>query len=872
MSRAAIIGLGTIGGAMVRHLIAAGVTVEGYDPDAAAAARAQAAGARLSESAATLCASGQPILLSLPSAGVAHDVIGEIARAGQSNLVIDTSTLGLADKLRMAEALAAGGGTLLDCPISGTGAQMAARDAVVYASGDADALAAARPLLEAISREVIDLGGFGNATRMKLIANHLVAIHNVATAEAMLLGIAAGLDPATLIAAIGAGAAQSRIFALRAPLVASDTFEPAQMKLGVWAKDMALLADFARQHGAATPLLDAVQPLYEAALDAGLADADTAAVARVLAVAAPPAPAGPPPASEIRDGMRIDWDVPIEMSDGLVLRADVFRPIEDGAWPVLLTHGPYAKGLSFQEGYPSAWATMAGNHPDVTAGSSNLYQNWEVADPEKWVPHGYALVRVDSRGCGTSPGRIDHFSPRETRDFYECIEWAGVQPWSNGKVGLNGVSYFGINQWHVASLQPPHLAAMCIWEGAADFYRDMTHHGGILSTFWANWSDMQVKTVQHGIGERGRRSAVHGGLVCGEELLDEETLAANRCDFGNEIFAHPLDDEYHKQRSPDWSKVTVPFLSAANWGGQGLHTRGNFEGFMRAASEDKWLEAHGLEHWTHFYTDYGRELQKRFFDRFLKGDEASWRDEPRVRLQVRHIDRFEERTEADWPIPRTDWTRYNLDLDAGTLGAAQGSASASATFAADGDGLTFLAPPCAEDTEITGPIALALNVSSSTSDADIFAVVRVYTPDMREVVYQGAIDPHTPVAQGWLRASHRKLDPELSRPWRPYHSHDEAQPLTPGEVVRLDIEIWPTSIVVPAGHRIALTVRGKDYDYGHSGGKQSNFKNELRGCGPFLHDDPRDRPASIYAGKTTLHCLDGDAGHLLLPIVPRPTT
>jgi hypothetical protein len=191
--------------------------------------------------------------------------------------------------------------------------------------------------------------------------------------------------------------------------------------------------------------------------------------------------------SETRDGMRIDWDVPIAMDDGLVLRADVFRPVKEGRYPVILSYGPYAKGLAFQDGYPSAWQRMAEKHPDVTAGSSNLYQSWEVVDPEKWVPHDYACVRVDSRGAGCSPGVIDHFSPRETKDFYQCIEWAGVQPWSSGKVGLNGISYYGINQWHVASLEPPHLAAMCIWEGAADWYRDMTHHGGILCTFWVNW-------------------------------------------------------------------------------------------------------------------------------------------------------------------------------------------------------------------------------------------------------------------------------------------------------------------------------------------------------------------------------------------------
>ena len=232
------------------------------------------------------------------------------------------------------------------------------------------------------------------------------------------------------------------------------------------------------------------------------------------------------------------------------------------------------------------------------------------------------------------------------QDFYECIEWAGVQPWSNGKVGLNGISYYGINQWQVASLQPPHLAAMCIWEGAADWYRDMTHHGGILSTFWANWYDMQVKTVQYGLGERGPRSRVTGELVCGDETLSDDELARNRCNFGDEILAHPLDDDYHKARSPQWDKITVPFLSAANWGGQGLHPRGNFEGFMRAASKEKWLECHGLEHWTHFYTDYGRELQKRFFDYYLKGEDNGWDRAARCSLQVRHVDRFVERARS----------------------------------------------------------------------------------------------------------------------------------------------------------------------------------------------------------------------------------
>lgn len=573
-------------------------------------------------------------------------------------------------------------------------------------------------------------------------------------------------------------------------------------------------------------------------------------------------------ASEIRDGMRIDWDCEIKMSDGLVLKADVFRPINEGQYPVIMTHGPYAKGLAFQEGYPSAWNRMVDEHPDVAAGSSNLYQNWEVADPEKWVPDGYVCLRVDSRGCGASPGYVDHFSPRETKDFAECINWAGVQPWSNGKVGLNGVSYYGINAWQVASLQPEYLAAICIWEGSADWYRDMTHHGGILSTFWANWYDMQVKSVQYGLGDSGPVSLITGRQICGDETLSEDQLAANRCDFGNEIYAHPFDDNYHKIRSAAWSKITTPILTAANWGGQGLHPRGNFEGFMRAASGNKWLEAHGLEHWTEFYTDYGVLLQKRFFDYFLKGLDNGWDEQPRVQLQIRKINGFEQRHEQDWPIPRTRWTSFYIHGNL-TLSINKPASSTTLSFDAKEDGLTFYSEPLSTDMEITGPSAFQGMISSSTNDADLFIVLQVFSPDNEEIVFQGAIDPNTPVGQGWLRASHRKLDTELSQPWRPYHKHDEKQLLEPGKPVQLDIEVWPTSIVIPAGFKIGLSIRGRDYENPNAKSERlSNFKNDLKGCGPFLHNDPRDRPMEVFGGTTTLHISAENPGFILLPVIP----
>ena len=573
--------------------------------------------------------------------------------------------------------------------------------------------------------------------------------------------------------------------------------------------------------------------------------------------------------SEIRDNMRIEWDVPVTMDDGVVLRADVFRPLADGKYPALLSYGPYGKGLAFQEGYKTAWEIMAKEFPDAVAGTSNKYANWEVVDPEKWVPDGYACVRVDSRGAGRSPGYLDHNNARENRDFHDCIEWAAAQPWCSGKVGLNGISYYASSQWRAAALQPPHLAAICVWEGWVDYYRDSVRHGGIACVFRKNWQEMQVKTVQHGRGERGPKSRVTGELVCGPETLPEEQLVKNRADMWEGVLKHPLIDDYYIQRTGDLSKVTVPLLSCANWGGQGLHPRGNFEGYMRAASKQKWLEAHGGSHWAPFYTDYGVTLQKKFLAHFLKGEKNGWDKQPKVLLQVRHPgEKFVERAENEWPLARTQWTHFHLDPKSKALSPQPVAGEQAITYDGLGDGVTFSTPPLEKETEITGPIALKLFVSSSTVDADIFAVVRVFDPKGKELVFQGALDPHTPIAQGWLRASHRKLDRKLSLPYRPYHTHDEKQPLKPGEVYELDIEIWPTCVVVPKGWTIRLTVRGKDYEYEGEAATLSNMKNPMRGCGPFMHDDEIDRPPAVFGGKVTLHFGPQRKSSVLLPVIP----
>jgi len=575
--------------------------------------------------------------------------------------------------------------------------------------------------------------------------------------------------------------------------------------------------------------------------------------------------------SELRDGMRIDWDAPIAMDDGVVLRADVFRPIGEGRYPVILSYGPYAKGLAFQEGYKGNWARLTKAAPEVLQGSSNKYQNWELVDPEKWVPDGYACVRIDSRGAGRSPGVIDVWSPRETLDLYHCVEWAGTQPWSNGKVGINGISYYAMNQWTVGALKPPHLAALCIWEGSSDYYRELCRHGGILSDFFASWYPRQVASVQHGVGSRGAKSAVTGELVAGPETLSADALAKLQADSPGEAKRRRLRDDYHAARTADFAAIEAPLLSAGNWGGMGLHTRGNFEGYLAASSKQKWLEIHGDTHFTHFYSNYGERLQKRFFGHFLKGEDTGWDRQPRVSLNIRHPhEKFVLRAENEWPLKRTQWTKYYLQPDGLAL-APQAPAAATTTlsYETDGDGLTFRTPPLTESLEITGPVAAKLWVSSQTTDADLFLVLRLFDPDGKEITYIGSNDPRVPVGLGWLRASHRKLDPARSLPYRPWHTHDEEWPLTPGAPVELDVEIWPTSIVVPPGYCLALTVRGNDYEVDGRDVALPNAPYPMKGVGPFLHIDADDRPGAIFKTRNTLHFAAGHEPYLLLPVIPQ---
>jgi uncharacterized protein len=551
----------------------------------------------------------------------------------------------------------------------------------------------------------------------------------------------------------------------------------------------------------------------------------------------------------------LDKDVDVPMRDGARLKADVFRPRDDGRFPAILNLGPYQKD--------KLWAV-----PDTLAEAPNEWMNWETVNPQWWVPRGYAAVRVDGRGTGKSPGQCEPWSLAEAVDLYDAIEWAAAQPWCNGNVGLLGISYFAINQWFAANLQPPSLKAIVPWEGFADLYRDALFHGGILSLFMTNWYTAHM--LHHILG----RAAQH--LPDGWQVNTLYFWLHNNLDSGA-----------FRGAQAQWDQIKIPMFSVGNWSGMGLHLRGNTEAFMRAATPHKKMRIHLGSHVHPFYTEDGRRDQIRFLDHWLKGIDNGVMQEPPVKLAIRTGgDAFEWRDEQEWPLKRTRWTKLYLDLSQpqatgpqimgtqimGTLEMKKPPAAASQTYAASslgtmgstsaaasqvmgggikpGMGISFETSNLADDTEITGPLAAVLWVSSSTEDMDLFLTLRNIDPDGKDVMETGQQGRPVPVAKGWLRVSHRELDPELSLPYRPYHKHVRRLHLAPGEIVRVEVEIWPTSMVFKKGHRIRLDVQPRD------GIGSEHYMH--------YHADYNVGTNTVYAG--------GDMGsYLLVPVIPAKT-
>lgn len=552
-------------------------------------------------------------------------------------------------------------------------------------------------------------------------------------------------------------------------------------------------------------------------------------------------------ASDTNDAVRppeysmvVEKDVGVPLRDGLELKADIYRPDADDQFPVLVNLGPYNKDrpvyvetpVPDKNGYD--WTHYEDFIPGPDTVSSNL--NHETVLPEWWVPRGYATLRVDMRGTGKSPGYCDIWSTPEAEDFYDIIEWASRQPWCDGNVGTIGISYYTTTQWNLAGLQPPSLRAMVAWEGFSDYYRDLVYHGGIPCLNWLeNWWQMVTRRNMW------------------PETENLEDQFENMFERTKQI---KLDGVYYEGKRGKFDKISVPVLSAANWGDTGKHLRGNIEGYVRAASVNKKLRIHTGSHIGPFYTDDARLEQIRFLDHWLKGIDNGVMNEPPVKIQIRTDYHSNEwRFENEWPLARTRWIKGYLDpANDGSLSPRAPNKAAAVTYSAtdpgDGSfrGCQFSMPPFTENTEITGPINLVMWVSSSVEDMDIFATVRNIDPEGKEVFFHGGRGEEISCTRGWLRVSHRALDLEISTFYRPYHPHDREEKLTPGEIVEVQVEILPIGNLFKKGHRLKLDIQPADG----------------LGAGRFLHDNV-DR----QVGENTVHTGGEMASYILLPIVPR---
>jgi predicted acyl esterase len=559
--------------------------------------------------------------------------------------------------------------------------------------------------------------------------------------------------------------------------------------------------------------------------------------------------------------MALDKDVAIKLSDGAILRADVYRPEPPGKYPALMTYGPYGKDSHISQFMGQGWERLKARHPEIVANSTGKHMVFERPDPEAWVPHGYVIIHVDCRGAGRSPGKLDVNSPQEFKDFAEAIEWAGEQAWCNGKVGLLGISYYAAGQWMAASYKPKHLAAILPWAGTCDFYRDRTRHGGIfVSGFVGRWWQNSVLNNQHGKADSTLTDFVNNERSTGPDSLSAEELKANRFDYIDNVRAHPLLDDWYKPRSADLAKIDVPALVVSNWGGLGLHLRGTIQGFLGIASKDKWLKVQTGPYFATFFAPDSVALQRRFFDRYLKGIENGWEKEPRVDVTVRSPDDKVHRHaySTAWPLEGSHFVKLHLDAANRSLGWKAPSAAASASYAALSEGTTFTSEPLDRDMEIAGPLLAKLQLSCSKPDMDIFCTVLAFDPSGREINFATNFDP-IPVSQGWLRVALRNLDRKRSSSWQPVHVFDKPQPLDRGEIVEAQVEVWPTAVFLPKGSRLAVILSGQDYTgTGRSGSSTS---------GNFLHNDPVDRPQEKYNGEHTVHSGGGRECWLQFPVI-----
>jgi predicted acyl esterase len=453
------------------------------------------------------------------------------------------------------------------------------------------------------------------------------------------------------------------------------------------------------------------------------------------------------------------------------------------------------------------------------------WTSWEAPDPATWVPLGYAVVYVDVRGYFASEGDASVLSPQDGEDFYDAIEWAGAQEWSNGNVGLMGVSYLAISQWVAATTNPPSLKAIMPWEGQTDAVREVLYHGGIPETafveFWINRVNSGANTPP----------------------LPAELLLALHPDMPSLLPFLPTV-------GIGLDQVTAPALICATWSDQGLHTRGSFEAYKQIPSEQKWIFNHGRAKWDVFYSDEALAAQRQFFDYFLKGEDNGMDEVRSIRLEVREsLREYQVRYEDEWPLARTEYRELYLDGVSGALREELPATAAVADYAPLSESATFTIT-FDEDTEITGNMKLKLWVSTTDgTDMDLFVGIDKLDANGDPVRFSGKAGfAETPAALGWLRVSERALDEERSTPWQPWLSHDNPQSVTPDEIVPVEIEILPSSTLFRAGESLQVVVQGQDL-----------FEH------PSLAHNHSD---DVNLGTHSIHTGGEYDSHLLVPVIP----
>jgi len=531
-----------------------------------------------------------------------------------------------------------------------------------------------------------------------------------------------------------------------------------------------------------------------------------------------------PPADYDRreeQGLVIERNLSVPLRDGVRIFVDVYRPAGPAGerdLPLLLGWSPYGKhGLTNQVFWPAS-----GVRPEWLS----TLTAFEAPDPVYWGERGYAVAFADPRGAWQSGGDFYHNGLQEGEDCYDAIQWLAEQPWSNGKVGMTGVSYLAAIQYLVAPLKPPALAALNPWEGFSDWYREFAYHGGIPET----------------------------GFI--PRASDNIRFSLNRTENTWEnVQAHPLWDDFWESKALDLEAIDQPAYVVASWADQGLHTRGTVEAFKRFASRDKWLEVHGQKKWAHYYRPESRARQHAFFDHFLKERGTVVPAWPKVRFEVRdRAGQAVERIAETWPLPETQYDALYLDAAESIMGKRTDIKEAHDRYDAI-EGRANYDYRFEEETELTGHMKLKLWVETEgADDMDLFVALQKLDANGAEVgMVFYAFYENGPVALGWLRASHRALDPLRSTPEQPFHPHDVEELLTPGVAVPVEIEIWPSSTLFHAGETLRVVVQGSDV-----------YKDALPNLPFARHENTRN------CGTHIIRTGGRYDSHLLVPRIPRP--